>query len=58
MKYIIDLSSFLVEATDEDDAYNIARKLLDADPARAEICEVSEYDPDDHGDAYPLHSVL
>lgn len=57
MKYIIDLSSFVVEANDEHDAYNFARKLLDSDPARADICEVSEYDPDDHGEPYETYSA-
>jgi hypothetical protein len=50
MKFHIDLSSFLVEASDADEAYAIARKMIDDDPGRADICEVSPYVPEDHGD--------
>jgi hypothetical protein len=41
MEYLIDLATFSVEASSEEDAYAKARKMINDDPSWAEICAVS-----------------
>lgn len=41
MEYHIDLSSFIVEAENESEAYQKAVEMLEEDPSLGEICEVS-----------------
>ncbi len=41
MMFYIDLGSLIIEAANAEEAYALARQMIDADPSFAEICEVS-----------------